>query len=67
MRLKYVGGLSEATVTGADGSAKPGKTVEVADKHLAALAIETGDWVKVDDGPGPEKKAPVKPTPQKGG
>jgi hypothetical protein len=67
MRLRYVGGLSEATVNGAVGSAKPGGTVEVPDKHLAALAIETGDWVKADLGPSPEKKAIVKPTPQKGG
>ena len=67
MLLRYVGGLSAASLSGVPGVVGPGGTLEVADDDRAARAIGTGEWVPVDDDvPVPERRERVAPAPQKG-
>jgi hypothetical protein len=66
MQLRYVGGLSEASLPGVFGSAVPGGTLEVEDEDRAAMALESDEWELADQGPAPKRRERVEPTPQKG-
>ena len=66
MQLRYVGGLSEASLPGVPGVAVPGGTLEVEDEDRAASAVESGEWELAEDRPAPKRRARVEPAPQKG-
>ena len=65
MQLRYVGGLSGASLPGVAGSVEPGGTLEVDDEDRAARAVATGEWVPVED-EAPKRRERVAPAPQKG-
>ena len=66
MQLRYVGGLSEASLPGVPGVAVPGGTLEVEDEDRAARAVGSGEWELVEDRPAPKRRERVDPAPQKG-